>query len=89
MPGSPDAEPPLFRLLAKIGHVAFYAMLILLPLAGIGAYYFGNATAGFLHGGPMKLLLWILIITHVGAVVMHKVVWKTNVLDRMTKGVRA
>lgn len=88
-PEAPVGEPPLFQRLAMLAHLAFYGLLFIMPLAGIGAYYFGNGTAGFLHGGPMKLLLWLLIVGHVGAVLMHKFIWKTNVLDRMTKGVKA
>ena len=88
-PEAPAAEPPLFQLAAKIGHAAFYVLLFAMPLLGTLGYYYGNETAGELHGGPLKALLWVLIVGHVAAVLMHKFVWKTNVLDRMTKGVKA
>jgi cytochrome b561 len=86
-PVAPAQEPPLFRLIAKAAHGLLYLLLIAMPLAGIGAYYFGQDVAGVLHGGPMKLLLWILVIGHIAAVFVHKFYWKTNVLERMTRGV--
>jgi cytochrome b561 len=87
VPEAPAAEPASFRIMASIGHGALYLLLLIMPLAGIAAYYFDSSLAGTLHGGPMKLLLWILLIVHIAAVLVHKFVWKTNVLERMTKGV--
>ncbi len=34
----------------------------------------------------MKLLLWLLIVAHVGGALVHQFYWKTNVLARMTHG---
>lgn len=85
-PEAPAAEPPIGRLAAKVAHVAFYALFFVMPLSGIGKYYFGNDTAGFLHGGPLKLLMWILIVVHILAVLVHQFYWKTAVASRMTKG---
>ncbi len=88
--GAPDApaeEPAIFRLASKLAHGAFYLLFFLMPLSGIAAYYFGVPQAGFLHGGPMKVLFWVLIVGHVAAVAVHQFYWKTPVLSRMTKGV--
>lgn len=85
-PDAPPEEPPVLRLAAKIAHWSFYALFILLPLSGIGKYYFGNDTAGFVHAGPLKLLMWVLIVVHIAAVLVHQFYWKTNVAQRMTKG---
>lgn len=88
--GAPDApaeEPPLLKLAAKIAHWAFYALFVLMPVTGIAKYYFGNATLGELHGGPLKLLLWVLIVVHILGALVHQFYWKTNVLARMTRGV--
>jgi cytochrome b561 len=86
VPEEPPEEPPLFQLASKIGHWAFYGLLILMPFLGIGAYYFGNMTAGFLHEGPVKALLWLLIVAHVAAALVHQFYWKTNIIKRMTRG---
>ena len=85
-PAAPAEEPPLLQLASKLAHGTFYLLFFVMPLAGIGKYYFDNDTAGFLHAGPLKIVLWALIVVHVAAVVVHRVVWKTNVLARMTKG---
>ena len=57
-----------------------------MPVLGIAKYYFAVDAAGYLHAGPVKLLLWALIGLHVAAVLVHHFYWKTNVLARMTKG---
>jgi cytochrome b561 len=85
-PDAPPEEPPLLKRAAKIAHWSFYALFILLPLSGIGKYYFGNDTAGFVHAGPLKLLMWLLIVVHIAAVLVHQFYWKTPVAQRMTKG---
>ena len=57
-----------------------------MPISGALAYYGGVEAAGGPHAGPMKLLMWVLIVVHVGAVLVHQFVWKTAVAQRMTKG---
>ena len=86
VPAEPPEEPAIFQLLSKLGHWGFYGLLFVMPFLGIGAYYFGNMTAGFLHEGPVKLLLWLLIVVHVAAALVHQFYWKTNILQRMTRG---
>ncbi len=85
-PEPPAEEPAVLRLVAKVTHGLLYVLLFAMPLSGIAAYYFGFDAAGELHGGPMKLLLWLLIIAHVGGALVHQFYWKTNVLARMTHG---
>jgi len=87
VPPEPKEEPALLRFAAKLGHWAFYALFFVMPFAGIGAYYFGNKTAAFAHAGPMKLLMWVLIVTHILGALVHHFYWKTDVLKRMTSGV--
>lgn len=85
-PVAPTEEPPLLRLAAKLAHGTFYALFFLLPLSGVGAYYFANETAGFVHGGPLKALMWLLITVHILALLVHQFYWKTSVAARMTRG---
>lgn len=87
-PEAPAVEPPGLRLLAKITHGLLYVLFFAMPLSGIAAYYGGAAAAGFVHGGPMKLLMWILIGLHIVGALVHQFYWKTDVLARMTRGVR-
>lgn len=86
-PQPPENEPALLKLAARITHGAFYLLFLAMPLSGIAKYYFGNAVLGELHGGPLKLLLWALIVLHVAGALVHQFYWKTDVLARMTKGV--
>lgn len=86
VPPEPQQEPPFLRVVAKISHWAFYALFFVMPFAGIGAYYFGNKTAAFAHAGPMKMLMWTLIIAHIAGALVHQFYWKTDVLKRMTSG---
>lgn len=85
-PPAPAEEPPLLQLFAKLAHGTFYALFFLIPFSGIGAYYFGNQTAGFMHGGPLKSLMWLLIAVHILALLIHQFYWKTPVATRMTRG---
>ncbi len=87
--GAPDApaeEPPVFRIASKLAHGTFYLLFFLLPISGAAAYYFGVEAVGSLHGGPLKLLMWLLIVVHIAAVLVHQFYWKTPVAQRMTKG---
>lgn len=85
-PALPTEEPPLFRLAAKVAHGALYVLTIALPFSGMAAYYFGVEQAGAVHGGPLKLLLWLVVAAHVLGVLVHQFYWKTNILRRMTVG---
>lgn len=83
VPDAPAEEPPIAKLVAKVTHWAFYAIFLVMPLSGIGKYYFENDIAGELHGGPIKLLLWALIGLHILGVLVHQFFWRTNLLRRM------
>lgn len=85
-PTAPAEEPPILQLAAKLAHGTFYALFFLIPLSGIGAYYFGNEAASFVHGGPLKALMWLLIAVHILALLVHQFYWKTQVATRMTRG---
>ncbi|RCW25954.1 cytochrome b561 [Ciceribacter lividus] len=86
VPAAPADETPLAQMASKVTHATFYLLFFVMPIAGIAAYYFDIETAGFLHAGPLKLLMWVLIVLHVGAVLVHQFVWKTPVAQRMIKG---
>lgn len=85
-PEPPASEPAPLRLAAAATHGMLYLLLLAMPAAGIAKYYLGVDIAGFIHGGPMKLALWIFVVLHVGGALVHKFYWKTDVMDRMTTG---
>ena len=83
-PAPPDGEPPLFRKLGHATHLAFYALLILLPVSGALAWGGRIEAAGEAHE-VMRAVLLVLILAHVGAIVVHQLVWKTGLITRMTR----
>lgn len=85
-PEPPAQEPPVLRRVAGLAHGLLYVLFFAMPLSGIARYYLGAEAAGFLHAGPMKALLWLLIAAHVAGALLHQLYWKTNVLRRMTVG---
>lgn len=85
-PAAPVGEPPILQLAAKVGQLAFYLLFFAMPLSGVARYYFGVEAAGSIHSGPLKLLMWLLIATHVAAALAHQFYWKTDLLKRMTNG---
>ncbi|PYE88953.1 cytochrome b561 [Phyllobacterium leguminum] len=87
VPPEPREEPAFIRAVARISHWAFYALFFIMPLSGIAAYYFGSKGAAFAHGGPIKTLMWVLIVAHIAGVLVHQFYWKTDLLKRMTSGV--
>jgi cytochrome b561 len=68
-------------LLAKAAHAAFYALLVLMPLTGIAAYYFGWPTGGIHELG--KPLFIVLIALHVVAALWHQFIRRDGTLQRM------
>ena len=85
-PAESAGEPFLFRFAAKAVHAGLYALIFVMPLTGIAAYYFGVDALGSLHAGVLKALFWTLITAHAAGALVHQFYWKSNVLRRMTIG---
>lgn len=85
-PAVPADEPAFFQLVAKLVHGGLYLLLILMPVSGMAKMYGGIDLAGFIHGGPFKLAMLILIVLHIAGALVHQFYWKTDVLKRMTRG---
>ena len=85
-PEAPSGQPALLHYIARVTHVLLYVLIFAMPLSGIAAYYFGIDTAGFVHGGPIKMLLWVVVVMHIfGALIQH-FYFRSDVLRRMTIG---
>ena len=84
VPPAPEAEPETFRTISKAAHWAFYGLLILLPISGAVAWFRASEAAGEVHE-VLRALLLALIAAHVGAVLVHQFVWKTNLGARMVR----
>lgn len=86
VPAPPAEEPPLFQLGAKLAHGSFYVLFFVMPVLGALKYYGDVDVAGFLHAGPVKLVLWLLIGIHILAIPVHRLLWKSSIIARMTTG---
>ena len=68
------------------GAAGFIGAALAERLLARGDQVVGIDSLGSLHGGPVKMLLWVLISLHVlGAFAQH-FYWRTNALRRMTIG---
>lgn len=81
-PPADTAEPVALRWLAKIAHLALYALLIILPVSGLAGWISGNGAPIQVHLIAKSVLLPLIGLHVVGALV-HKFFWKTGVLRRM------
>jgi cytochrome b561 len=81
-PPLPRDTPPILRLAAHANHLAFYLVLVLLPLSGAIAVLFAVEDAADLHESLMALL-FVLIALHIGGVAFHTFVRRDRLLWRM------
>lgn len=82
-PPPPETEPAWAQLAAKAAHLGFYGLLVLLPLSGMAGWTLGIEAAAEAHEALTSLML-LLIAAHVGAVLVHQLVWRTGLMARMS-----
>lgn len=83
--GAPDLPPDTsaaVRAGAKASHFALYALLIVIPLAGIVAVASGSESAGDLHG-TLVTLLWVVLGLHVAGALYHALIRRDGVFKRI------
>ncbi len=81
-PPHPTDEPTWALWLSKVTHVLIYAILILMPLAGLVAWFGGVGQAAQVHGLMWNPLL-VLIGLHVLGAFSQQFWFKTDVLKRI------
>jgi cytochrome b561 len=81
-PALPDGSPVWLVLASRVGHLAFYVLLILLPLTGIVAWYGGVEVAGDAHG-LLRIGLFFLVAAHVLGALFHLIIRRDGVMQRM------
>lgn len=82
-PALPEAEPDWASKVSKAVHWLFYALLIVLPLLGLLAWFGTLRPAAEAHEIGTTLLLWIIGL-HLAGVAVHQLWWRTGLLRRMT-----
>jgi cytochrome b561 len=85
VPPAPEGESRMLALAGAAGHLALYVLMIALPVTGLLSWFGGITALGDIHGELLKLLLWLVIIGHVGASLYHHFVLKDGLLNRMRK----
>lgn len=73
----------IMKLLGRINHWAFYAVLLAMPPLGVLAWFFGADWAGDLH----SLLSWVLVALiglHIGGALAHLVLGE-NIIRRIIR----
>lgn len=83
-PDSPSGTPPLLHMAAAAAHLALYALMVLVPVSGLVAWFGGVGPAGEGHDVMTKLLL-ILVALHVAAALYHQFIRKDHLLLRMMR----
>lgn len=75
-------EHPALRLLARTAHSLIYALIFIVPISGVAAWFLGVPGAGRVHVLGKDILLYVVLLHAAGALVQHFVL-KTDVLRRM------
>lgn len=83
-PALPEEEPPLLKLAAHATHWGLYALMIVVPLTNIAAWYGEVRIAGGAHE-VLQNLLMLLAILHFAGAMYQQFVLKTNIMARMKR----
>ena len=84
-PGAPEGLSPLVKLAGEAGHWALYALMVAMPVTGLMAWFGGITSVSGLHAELLKVILWVVIITHIAAALWHQFIRKDGLLLRMRK----
>ncbi len=82
-PPLPAHEPKPLQVLAAGTHLAFYALLLAMPISGTVAWVAGLEVPAQAHEAASKLLL-ALIVLHIAGAVVQKLWLKSDVMARMS-----
>jgi cytochrome b561 len=87
VPPPPEGEGTLLGRAAALGHWALYALMVLMPVSGLVAWFGGVDTAGEAHEVMSNLMLFVLAV-HVAAALWHQFWLKDHLLLRMMRAER-
>ncbi len=81
-PSPPADEPRLLKIVSEAVHRMIYVLLLLLPISGAVAWFFGASPAAGAHVIMEKLLLG-LIAAHIGGALFQHLIRRSDVVVRM------
>ncbi|MFN6951689.1 MAG: cytochrome b [Albidovulum sp.] len=84
VPELPAGGHPVADLAARLTHLGLYALLLLMPVSGIVAWFGGIDAAGEAHEVMFNLGL-ALVIVHVAGAFYHQFVLKDDLMARMKR----
>tara|TARA_R110002096_G_scaffold61683_2_gene153237 strand:- start:131 stop:616 length:486 start_codon:yes stop_codon:yes gene_type:complete len=84
VPALPEKEAPILKFFAHLTHWSLYALMIVLPITGLAAWFGGSATADFIHTN-LKLALLGFVALHVSGALFQQFALKTGLINRMTR----
>ncbi len=84
VPALPEKEAPALKGIAHLTHWSLYALMIVLPITGLAAWFGGNATADVIHTS-LKLPLLGLVGLHFAAALFQQFVLRTGLITRMLR----
>lgn len=82
VPALPKEEPAILKGIAHLTHWVLYALMILLPISGLVAF-FGRVEAAAEAHEVMKGLMLLFVVLHIAGALFQQIVLKTNIMDRM------
>lgn len=83
-PRPPEHEPAPLKIAATVTHLALYALMLLMPISGLAAWFGGVEAAGDAHE-TMKPIIIILVLLHIGGALYQRFILKTDVMTRMVR----
>lgn len=83
-PALPAGGHGLTDLVAKITHLGLYIGVVLIPAAGLAAWFGGVEAAGEVHEVMFNLLM-LLVVLHVGGALYHQFALKDGLIRRMMR----
>jgi cytochrome b561 len=86
-PPPPEGEGSLLGRAATLGHWALYALMLLMPVGGLIAWFGGVELAGEAHEVMSNLMLFVVAV-HVAAALWHQFWLKDHLLRRMMRAER-
>lgn len=82
-PERPAGQPQWAATAGAVTHYTLYALLILMPLSGATAWFFGVENAARAHAGLLRFALIAVILLHIVGGLAEHFVFKSPVLRRM------
>lgn len=84
VPPLPEEEAPLLKAAAHLTHWTLYALMIVLPITGLAAWFGGSETADFIHTS-LKLPLLGVVVLHFSAALFQQFILRTGLINRMLR----